>query len=309
MPSNFRVSFPSASFVAEGGARVEARDPRAARAQLLRQRSLRDQLQLELAREHLPLELLVLADIRRDHLLHLPRLQQQTHAETIHARIVAHDGEPFHAAVDQRRDQVLGDAAETEASRGDRHVVVEQTGERGLGVGKNFAHEERTLTTEAARRHGGNLAVTARGERTRGAARLRTLSTGSTFPEPLDGPVPAARHRHIEKDKAKRDRQLPVILHRVDAAGRMHHEIGDRHLPAGDESGQPGEKPEHEQKPADQFHRPRHHHHRRQAARPSTHWVIRRREVEELLRAVLEKEQPDHDAQNAQENRFPALEE
>ena len=49
---------------ADAGRRVEGGDPGAAGAQPLGQRALRGQLDLELAREVLPLELLVLADVR-----------------------------------------------------------------------------------------------------------------------------------------------------------------------------------------------------------------------------------------------------
>src|SRR6185436_10870244 len=74
------------------GARIEARDAGAAGAQFLGEGSLRRELQVELAREHLALELLVLADVRGDDLLHLPGLEQQAHAEVVHAGVVADDG-------------------------------------------------------------------------------------------------------------------------------------------------------------------------------------------------------------------------
>ena len=137
----FRL-FAFGQFRAEAGARVKSRDARAARAQSFRQRALRNQLELEFAREHLPLELLVLAHIGSHHFFHLPRREQNAHPETIHARVVAHDGQSFHAAVVQRRDQILRDAAQPEAAGSDRHVVVQQAIERGLGVRINFAHVE-----------------------------------------------------------------------------------------------------------------------------------------------------------------------
>ena len=49
LPSKTLVSLPSASLVPSRGARVEAGDAGAAGAQLLRQRALRRELQLELA--------------------------------------------------------------------------------------------------------------------------------------------------------------------------------------------------------------------------------------------------------------------
>ena len=63
LPSKIFVSLPSVEFGAEARAGVETRNTSAARAQSFRKRALRNQLQLELARQHLPLELLVLADV------------------------------------------------------------------------------------------------------------------------------------------------------------------------------------------------------------------------------------------------------
>src|SRR5690606_13517456 len=61
---------------ADAGPRVEAGDAGAAGAAALGERALRAEFHLELAGEILPLELLVLADIGGDHLLHLARAQQ-----------------------------------------------------------------------------------------------------------------------------------------------------------------------------------------------------------------------------------------
>ena len=138
---NFRL-LALGQFRGEPRAGVKPRDSRAPRAQPLRQRPLRNQLQIEFAREHLTLEFLVLADVGSHHLLHLPRRQQHAHAEAIHARIVADNREPRHAAVVQCRDQIFRDATKPEAARGDRHVVVQQAVEGSLGVGVNFAHVE-----------------------------------------------------------------------------------------------------------------------------------------------------------------------
>ena len=84
--------------------------------------------------EHLALEFLVLADVGGHDLLHLPGGEQNPHAEAIHARVVADDGEAFHAAVVQCGDEIFRDAAQPEPARGDRHVVVEQAGKRSRGV-------------------------------------------------------------------------------------------------------------------------------------------------------------------------------
>ena len=93
--------------------------------------------------EHLAFEFLVLADVGSHDFFHLPGGEQNAHAETIHARVVADDGQAFHAAVVQGGDEILRDAAQPEAARGDRHVVVQQAGQGRLGVGVNFAHVEK----------------------------------------------------------------------------------------------------------------------------------------------------------------------
>ncbi len=121
-------------FGAEAGASVKPRDPRAARAQPLGECALRDELQFEFTRQHLALELLVLADVRSHDLFHLSGGEQNPHAKAIHARVVADDGEAFHAARVQRGDEVLRYAAQPEPARGNRHVVVEQAGQGRSGV-------------------------------------------------------------------------------------------------------------------------------------------------------------------------------
>ena len=137
------------------GARVETRDAGAAGAQLFRQRALRGEVQLQLAGQHLALELLVLAHVGGIHPLDLVRLEQRAHAEIVHAGVVADDGQALGARVEQRADQVFRDAAQAEAAGGDRHVVVQQAVERGLGVRINFAaHVERNLTTDYTDGHG-----------------------------------------------------------------------------------------------------------------------------------------------------------
>ena len=50
--------------------------------------------------------------------------------------------------------EIFGYAAQAEPARGDRHVVAEQAVERGLGVGVDFVHVERNLTTDYSNEHG-----------------------------------------------------------------------------------------------------------------------------------------------------------
>src|SRR6476661_6644367 len=67
------------------GLGVEAGNAGATRAHAFGQRALRAELDLELAGEELPFEFLVLADVGRDHLLHLPRAQQLAEAFIVDA--------------------------------------------------------------------------------------------------------------------------------------------------------------------------------------------------------------------------------
>ena len=93
---------------------------------------------------------LVLADIGRDHLLDLPRLEQQAEAGAVDAGIVGDDGEVLHAGVADRLDQRLRDAAQAEAAGHDQHAVLEHAGERRLCVGIDFLHALPALGPEIA---------------------------------------------------------------------------------------------------------------------------------------------------------------
>src|SRR6185436_681900 len=105
------------------GRRLAPGDPRAARAQALRERALRSELDLELARDKLPLELLLLADVARDHLLDLTRREQHAEAELVDAAVVRNDGQVLHPALAQRCDAELRDAAQAESARDQRRAV------------------------------------------------------------------------------------------------------------------------------------------------------------------------------------------
>src|SRR5260221_3708009 len=87
---------------AGSGARVEPRDAGAAGTQLFGERSLRRQLQVQLAREHLALEFLVLSHVGGDDLFHLAGPEQQPHAEIVYAGVIADHGQPLPAAVPHR---------------------------------------------------------------------------------------------------------------------------------------------------------------------------------------------------------------
>src|SRR5690606_23320483 len=100
------------------------RSPCAAGSKLLGKGALRSELDLELSREELALELGVLADIGRDHLPDLPPFEEQPESEVVDAAVVRDDGEILDAHLVDLRDQVLGDAAQTEPARDDRHAVA-----------------------------------------------------------------------------------------------------------------------------------------------------------------------------------------
>src|SRR4051812_30699752 len=89
----------------------ERRDAGAAGAQLLGQRALRREVELEFAGQVLALEFLVLADVARDHLADLARLEQLAQAEAIDPRVVRDHRQILDAAVTQGVDQRLGNAA------------------------------------------------------------------------------------------------------------------------------------------------------------------------------------------------------
>ena len=125
---------------ADAGLGVEAGDARPARAAAFGERPLRAEFHLKLAAEILPLELLVLADIAGDHLLHLLRAQQLAEPLAVDSGIVAGDGQVLDARCLDRVDQPFGDAAQAEAARADRHAVVQQAFERRRRIGIELVH-------------------------------------------------------------------------------------------------------------------------------------------------------------------------
>ena len=67
-------------------------------------------------------------------------LEQQAHAEIVHAGVVADDRQALDAAVHQRLDEILGNPAQAETARGDGHVVSQETLEGGRGARLDFGH-------------------------------------------------------------------------------------------------------------------------------------------------------------------------
>src|SRR6266545_2396979 len=80
---------------ADAGRGVEAAQPRAPRPDPLGERPLRHELHLDLAGEVLPLELLVLADVGRDDLPDLLRLEEGAEAELGRPAVVGDERRPF----------------------------------------------------------------------------------------------------------------------------------------------------------------------------------------------------------------------
>ena len=132
------------------GPGIERGDAGAAGPQLLRQGSLRRELQLQLAVQVLPLEDRILPDVGRHHLPDLAGLQQQPQAEARQAAVVADDGEPPHPALPQGKDQPLRNAAHAEPSRGDGHPVEHSTSERVLGRSEYLVHRDSSLLGDAS---------------------------------------------------------------------------------------------------------------------------------------------------------------
>mmetsp|Transcript_110218 Transcript_110218/g.312653 ORF Transcript_110218/g.312653 Transcript_110218/m.312653 type:complete len:298 (-) Transcript_110218:9-902(-) len=134
-----------AALVDDGAVRrrgEEGGDAGAARPEPLRERALRRELDLQLPAEVLLLEQLILADVRRDHPLDLPALQEQAQAEVVDPRVVGHCGEAADALALDSVDQVLRDAAEAESPDQHRGAVA-KVGDRCVGAVHDLACRRR----------------------------------------------------------------------------------------------------------------------------------------------------------------------
>src|SRR5690606_29902792 len=92
------------------------------------------------ARQELPLELLVLADVAGDHLADLSRLEQSAEAEAVDAGVVRDHREVLAAGVAQRIDERLGDTTEPEPTDRQQLTVVDQTVQSLRGCGVELVH-------------------------------------------------------------------------------------------------------------------------------------------------------------------------
>ena len=171
----------------------ERRNARAARAQLLGERALRRELELELAGQVLPLELLVLADVGGDHLADLARLEQEPQAEAVDAGVVRDHREVLLAAIAQREDQRLGDAAQAEAADGQRLAVLDDVRERRLGGREELVHTG--LRTPGPADAGGSATAGRQFKRHCGANSSRTPRGARPAWPPMISHLPSAEAR------------------------------------------------------------------------------------------------------------------
>src|SRR5271157_1162 len=119
--------------------RIEAGDAGAAGPDALRQCTLRHELQLDFTAECQAFEHFVLAHVASHHFGDLPRLQQASQAELIHARIIAYDREVLRAFASHGVDEVFGNATEPETADHDRRAVGE-VGNGGVRIGEDLVH-------------------------------------------------------------------------------------------------------------------------------------------------------------------------
>ena len=98
------------------------------------QRALRVELDLELARQVLLHEQVVLADIGRDHLADLAGFQQLAQAKAIHTCVVGNHGEVLDAGIAQGVDQRFRNATQTETTHSHELAVCNHALE-GLSCG------------------------------------------------------------------------------------------------------------------------------------------------------------------------------
>src|SRR4029453_9899371 len=118
----------------------ERRNTCACGPELLGESSLRRELELQLTGKKLALELLVLADIRGNHLSDLVRTQQHPEAEVVHSGVIRDYGELPRASVPQGGNQCLGNSAQAKAADGNRLTVLDDSGKRRGSRWVEFLH-------------------------------------------------------------------------------------------------------------------------------------------------------------------------
>ncbi len=95
----------------------------------------------EFAREELPLELLVLADVRRGHLANATGAEQDAQTPVVDAAVVRHDREVAGALGEERLDEGDGVAREAEPADGERGPVGDVGDSLGGGCDGLVDHE------------------------------------------------------------------------------------------------------------------------------------------------------------------------
>ena len=91
----------------------------------------------------------VLPDIGRDHLGDLPGFEQEPETGAVDPGIVRDDGQALHPGVAQRQDQLFRDAAQAKAAGHDHHPVMQEPGERRLGIGIDLVRHRPLLRNQA----------------------------------------------------------------------------------------------------------------------------------------------------------------
>ncbi len=125
----FTVKF--ADFLAVGDFRavacgcVECGNTGAPCAYALGERALRDQIDLQFARQQLPFEFRIFPDVAADHLLDLPRFEHEADSEIVNTCIVGDAGEALGPLLDQCRNAIFGDSAQTKSAEHERHAVLD----------------------------------------------------------------------------------------------------------------------------------------------------------------------------------------
>ena len=107
--------------------------------------ALRIEFEFQFAGQILPLEELVLADIRRDHLFDLPRLEQNAQSGAIDPRIVRDDRQILDPEIMNGLDQNVRNAAKPKSSRHEDHSVLDDVGQGRTCIWINFVHARSSL--------------------------------------------------------------------------------------------------------------------------------------------------------------------
>src|SRR3954470_3525286 len=120
-------------------------------------------------------------------------------------------------------------------------------------------------------------------------------SSGSPLPDyAVEAPRAAPRDREVEEDEAIEDRGITAIEQREHVTGGVAHPVRHRHFAGEEKRDGAREQPEDKQNAPEDLHRARKAIEREQIR--SWRIIGTRREVQELLRAMLHEDQRDDDA-------------